>query len=118
VKLFNLSQALEGKLVVTRDGSPVHDLHVFPSAPDRVWGVLAKTLISWSREGKFNHSFTEHHTDLFMGTVKKKGWLNVSPTDPGDKRMAFAGPIFETRERAMLRATAGMIDCIEVEWEE
>jgi len=81
MKPFDLSAAVAGAPVQTRDGRPVTQLVKFDcynTAPLR--GVTNKVIRAWDEKGL---SDCGDILDLFMATVKKTGWVARYAHDDG-----------------------------------
>lgn len=69
MKPFDLQKALAGDLVVTRDGRPVTQIHVFKVDGEPVYGVVDGGVTCWPENGHYN-PFTDEEDpfDLFMAS--------------------------------------------------
>ena len=93
-KPFNLQAALNGAPVITRDGRPVSQLHLFECVDQqKLHGVLGGYVQSWSVDGKYSFSRKEVEADLFMAPTTRKEWVVIYGL-PNDRRCT-AGP-FQT----------------------
>jgi len=81
MKKFNLSEALEGKVVVTRDGTKVEQLILFNAENDKefvLYGVLNGNIDSWTKDGKIGGEGNRASKwDLYMAEDGKSIWINV-----------------------------------------
>lgn len=83
MKPFDLQKALAGYPVITRDGRRVTQLTLFDIANHYLYplvGVIEGTwdIQRWTKEGKFEEKLgVDRQVDLFMSTVKKKGWVII-----------------------------------------
>lgn len=78
MKPFDLEQALAGKPVVTRNGLPVPDVHLFGNASGKfcVGAVIKGEVFLFTLEGKTSLS-GESELDLLMSPEKRMVWLNI-----------------------------------------
>jgi hypothetical protein len=77
MKPFNLSEALAGKRIITKDGQKVTELTRFSlTQKNCLIGVIDNTLYSWTIDGKFT-SRDESRLDLFMVSESKFLWINL-----------------------------------------
>lgn len=84
MKPFNLEAALAGEKVITRDGQEVTQLTKFDVKGEFViYGVVNKTMESWTTKGSWNREGTVCNTDLFMAPKKLSGFVNVYPSGTG-----------------------------------
>ena len=103
-KPFDLSKALAGAKVVTRDGKTVTELHDFPSASESPFnqtaGVVDGVLLTWHRDGRFLKS-KESERDLFLASTRREGWVNIhSLTSTG---AYLCSPSLSRKENSELR---------------
>lgn len=84
MKPFDLSEALEGKPVVTRDGRKV--TYITHLSPRLIGGILENTekISTWNSSGYFLNDSSTHSCDLFMYIEKKSVWVNVYEDEKGD----------------------------------
>lgn len=73
---FNLQEALNGAVVVTRRGARVKHLHLFPEIGKHkkpLTGVMPSigATRSWSAQGRFINEHRDHEYDLFMRDAAK-----------------------------------------------
>lgn len=112
MKPFNLEQALAGKPVVTRDGRPVTQLHLFKvDNPFPLCGLTENNRIhQWSENGK---QFLEGDNagDLFMASEKKSGWINIYP-------MCCSPSFYSSKKEAIAKSNNSLVKTIYIEWEE
>lgn len=118
MKPFNLEAALAGAPVVTRGGDIVTEIFHFKTVEGIMYPVIAIVdgeRHSFTTTGKYNVTMVTHDNDLFMGTEKKEGWVNVYQ---GYKDEHFTGrKIYPTQEAAdQGRSTEGI--AVKIEWEE
>lgn len=121
MKPFNLEKALAGEPVVTRNGLPVrisgyldnalefHKLTGWVFMPDNI------TTMSWEPFGCASNA--EGPMDLFMASVKKKGWINIHPNFSKGKTGVPTNMVWETEAEAKAATSYGEIT-VPIEWEE
>ncbi len=121
MKPFNLEAALAGKPVVTRDGQPVPELHLF-TASDCDYPVVAligDTVETFTKKGEFRRLEPGHRFDLFMASEKREGWVNLFR---GISTMPCLGNIHPSKlaaeEGARLGCREGYIGAFLLTWEE
>jgi hypothetical protein len=132
MKPFNLQAALAGAAVVTRGGKKVSRLMYVPEINGTypVLAVVGGALYTFTKEGQFVEGGILG-LDLFMGTVKKSGWINIYRFDIVDDttfRPNFSSgnpakngkTIHPTKDEADKAAAFSRerIDCVKLEWEE
>jgi hypothetical protein len=79
MKKFNLSEALEGKPVITKNGKKVTQITKFDNVTITkysICGVVEGSLENWSIEGKYNLTH-QSEFDIYMAEEKKTIWINV-----------------------------------------
>ena len=133
MKPFNLQAALAGAAVVTRGGKKVSRLMYVPeinNGPFTVLAVVGGALYTFTKEGQFVVEGSFRELDLFMGTVKKSGWINIYRFDIVDDTTfrpnfssgnpATGKTLHPTKDEADRKADAfsERIDCVKLEWEE
>lgn len=118
MKTFNLERALAGDPVVTRAGKPVEQLHKFEAklSEEILFGVVDDLVKSWTKNGKYYGDDEESQYDLFMASVKREGWINISKYHNGDIRVSDHP--YPSRLAALNNASVDTIDTIKIEWEE
>lgn len=86
MKPFNLDAALRGEPVVTRDGEPVTDLHLFsiPESQRPLAGVCGGGLGRWSSSGE-----SGAYENLFMAQRTETRWVNIGMNDSRGCSFAF-----------------------------
>ena len=106
MKLFNLSEALAGKPVVTRDGRKVTELHHFKTAnePDRIIAVIGGVAIRFYEEGNYLSS-SEHENDLFMAPETVTKWINIYDGHDG----YYGGGVFYNTEKEAKKNGVGKV---------
>lgn len=75
---FDLTRALDGDKVVTRDGREVTQLHFFdlPNSDYPVFGVMNNEIRSWPKNGQIRRDGVLSNGDLFMAPKTVKRWVN------------------------------------------
>jgi hypothetical protein len=116
LKPFNLELALSGASVVTRDGSPVTQLHVFSLPNDtRVAGVINTQVVLWPVTGRVNSNGNTNY-DLFMAPVKKTGWFAHKKPQSDSLFMRHSSSIYRSEEEAKARFPDDQWIIQEIEW--
>jgi len=80
MKPFNLTDAIAGKPVVTRNGKPITEIHLFKECKSKynVCAVIEGDINNFTLDGKFwKDRDAIHEYDLFMASEKKTVWVNV-----------------------------------------
>jgi hypothetical protein len=79
LKPFDLEAALRGEPVVTRDGRPVTQLHLFKDTTCNLplIGVVNHLLQNFTEEGKYIFAEDDSRHDLFMAPKKKKLFISI-----------------------------------------
>jgi len=88
MKKFNLEEALAGKPVVTRDGRKVRSIIKFDVDYFPVVAIIEgrEDVATFTLNGEYSHAtftldgeyrHTRCNNDLFMATVKNKGYVNL-----------------------------------------
>ena len=117
MKEFNLSAALAGIPVVTRDGQEVKELKIFSTArypEDVLAGTVEGKIQTWNEKGRFNQ-YGDSARDLFMVGNKKTGWINIYKGTQNET----GRNIWSTKELALANTTtSSLVDTIEITWEE
>lgn len=116
---FNLERALAGDPVVTRDGDSVGHIMLVPDIYNLSCPVLFVTEYgSWNvrKDGRL-YSNKESSLDLFMGPVKKEGWVNLYSSFKGG---VYTGRIYGTKEEAIKNKcnSTSSLATTKLEWEE
>lgn len=115
MKPFDLDAALAGKPVVTRDGSKVDQIILFPERV--IYPVVVHiegydSIYQLSKNGivdpfqKFPYGAKRSQFDLFMAPTTVTKWVNLYPSDTSDKRH-FS--IWNTKEEAEAVAAVNRI---------
>lgn len=100
MKPFDLSAALRGEPVVTRDGRKVLQvLHVdkISATYSRVVAVIENNIYAYSEEGKYINA-SESIYDLFMAPGTKKLWIAVKKQNEEGREHHFSSCAFSTKE--------------------
>lgn len=126
MKKFDLDAALKGAPVITKNGLPAR---VICTDAKGKYPLVALILednlevpVKYALDGK-RHIENKGNYDLFMVTVKKKGYINIWEHENGKK---WAEGIFSTRDEAeknkeitaIYNAQKVYISTIDIEWEE
>ena len=99
MKPFDLTKALAGDPVVTRDGRPVTELcHFKTTGGDSLAGVLGGCLSTWMENGRFSITGQDTRCDLFMAPKKRTVWVNFMPPTP-NAHYIYAD-VFDSQEAA------------------
>ncbi len=107
MKPFDLTAALAGAPVCTRDGRPVTQLTKFDcynSAPLR--GVIDGCISAWREDG----TDRDGSYILFMAPTKKTGWV-------ARYSKAYVSGVYESESDALLKAPEAL-SYHEISWEE
>ena len=99
MRAFDLSAAIAGAPVCTRDGREVTQLHKFDGVTYGLVGVIQGQLYTWSVDGKAD---TGSHRDLCMAPVKKTGWVVRRINGDGrigDGRIYMGATIYESKQQ-------------------
>ena len=108
MKPFDLTKALAGDPVVTRDGRPVTEIHLFKTAARaNVIGAVVNGAICTFRECGRYYSDSESCFDLFMAPKKRTVWVNLYPCARSATELIAAAWI--TEELANAAATGDRI---------
>ena len=107
MKPFDLTAALAGAPVCTRDGREVTQLHKFDGVTYGLVGVIQGQLYTWSVDGKAD---TGSHRDLCMAPVKKTGWVAMYSK-------AYVSGMYESESDALQKAPEAL-SYHEITWEE
>ena len=115
MKPFKLTEAMQGKQVITRDGRPVLIAGSNPNAEKdhEVIGWVNGIGYNWSLLGLF---YTGHETciDLFMAPIQREAWVNIYNTYDYDR----IGYVYPTEELAKKRSGYSGAITFRVTWEE
>lgn len=79
MKPFDLTRALAGDPVITRDGRQVTELHHFKTAKNQnngVFAIIDGEAFTFDYNGKYL-AISSHIMDLFMAPKKRTIWVNV-----------------------------------------
>lgn len=80
MKPFDLTLALQGEPVVTRDGLSVYGISKFKNRSG-IYGVIesesGEFVVSWSGCGHYNINESKSNYDIFMAPRKQTLWVNV-----------------------------------------
>lgn len=102
MKPFNLSDALAGKPVVTRDGRTVSKVVLVDDTLEHcLVAVISGKMFAHNRQGQ-QYTTTESDKDLFMASTKKSVWVNVY--DEGGK-LGVSKVKYDTEEECLQNIT-------------
>lgn len=110
MKPFDMDKALKGELVVTRNGEEVTQFTWFDCKRKSIVGVIGDELFTWYEDGTFLEN-EDSIFDLFMGSIKKTGWINIY-------EHSNQGLIYYTEEDAIKFKQQKCMATVKVEWEE
>jgi len=111
MKPFDIDKALKGDLVVTRRGEEVQQFTWLDCKRKSIVGVIDDELFTWYEDGTFLEN-EDSIFDLFMGTVKHEGWINIYGVGESCSLM------HETKEDALASKSDSCVATVKVEWEE
>ena len=124
MKPFNLKEALEGKPVVTRDGTKITRVVHFPEATAENLRLIAVKpdgkLYFLCDNGRYLHKY-ETEDDLFMAPTKHEGWTNIYHNLSTGVYVSgnVVRPTKEEAEKASFETSySKLIATVHVEWEE
>lgn len=117
---FNIEEAKKGKPVVTRKGVPVKIIYWDKKGRYPLVALVGEeeNLKGYTLEGNY-YPEGESLLDLFMGTEKKEGWINLYESHSSVGRNDD-GCIYSTEEEAIehVYKRARYVKTIKIEWEE
>lgn len=124
MKEFNLERALAGDPVITRGERGATQIHKFDVGIDGidtskycVVAVVNGKLLTFNSSGGYYDDGQQDDNDLFMGTVKKTGWINIY-----NNGMWNSNKIHDSKADALSFAESQtmsvLIDTIMIEWEQ
>jgi len=122
LKPFNLEQAITGKPIVCRDGTPAKFLYYDKelNISCRVGAAVEGQLRGYCENGNYFPHTSPTDCDLFMASEKKRGWVNVykrgsyHEEDPA----TCGGRVFSSQQDAIKNAVGTPLSTIEIHWEE
>jgi len=119
LKPFNLEQAIAGKPIVCRDGTPAKFLYYSEELGTYKFGALVlEEAIGFTTSGRCS-IISEPGYDLFMGSEKKSGWINLyRPRIYSSNVVNCSSVIYTTKEQAIYDAKQGVQATVEIHWEE
>lgn len=125
MKQFDLQEYLKNptRPIITRDGKSARII-----CTDRVgrWPIVAlisdngeEIICSFTTNGK-KYAQEMEKSDLFFAPEKKTGWINVSRIAQGNVgEITYTGAVYPTKEEAIAGYSGvGLLDTIQIEWEE
>jgi len=91
MRAFNLEQAIAGKPIVCRDGTPAKFLYYCEEieGPFKVGALVDGGAETFQKDGRF-YSDKKEPYDLFMASEKKSGWINIYKSSCPET-LAFTG---------------------------
>lgn len=111
MKPFDLSAALAGAPVQTRDGRSVTQLVKFDVAGDYcLVGVVNKTIYTWTSLGGYSGE-SNCYNDLFMASTKKTGWVARYASNT-------VGGVIWGSEKVAVTECPHAVSYHKIEWEE
>ena len=129
LKPFNLEEAKAGKAVQTRSGLPVRIVS-YDRKNNLNQSIVALVAFNpdlekvyyYDDSGHMGYSTINHELDLFMGTIKREGWVNVYKVlKIGTVVSGYeGGQIYPTPADAVNLGgmNTNYLDTIKIEWEE
>jgi hypothetical protein len=115
-------EAQSGKLLQTRDGKPVRLLCL--DAKDNTYPIIGlversindESTESWTIDGKYSDGEILNSHDLFIKSIKHKGWMNIY--QDGRANVPYGGNLHDTKEIALKKRSKNAIATVKIEWEE
>lgn len=117
MKPFNLTAALSGEPVVTRNGDKVIRVIHIPDSPikQKLVVILESNVYFCTETGNCFES--ENSTwDLFMASTTKTGWINIYRN--GHSFYIDHSGVYDSQLDANSQASSDRIACVQVTWEE
>ena len=116
MKPFDLSAALAGHPVCTRDGREVTQLVKFDlSYCEVLIGVMSDCICRWRLDGCYDNFNVGNGADLFMAPVKKTGWVARYAHDDG---VSFINATIYGDEVTCVAMCGSALSYHEITWEE
>ena len=102
MKPFNLEQALAGKPVITRDGTPVTEIYHFKTTTEKqpVVGIIGGSVCSFTETGHFYPDKEYSKNDLLMEVEKKTVWINLYQYNENNKVKVGTLNTYNSKESA------------------
>lgn len=126
MKHFELQEYLKnpGRKIVTRDGHKARVICTDRNVDDYIVIALVEeyhgeNIYSYTKKGLLRCN-TESPGDLFFAPERKTGWINVSRIAQGNAgEITYTGAVYPTKEEAIAGYSGvGLLDTIQIEWEE
>lgn len=132
MKQFNLQEYLKNpnRRIVTRNGKSVKIICTDKRDKDD-YNIVAlihekneDVCDTFTIDGKYSFSMTDHYNDLFFVPDKKEGWINIYRSDYDDEMLIPGDSICETKEAAIKEVAeekenfGSLVATIKIEWEE
>jgi len=111
MKPFDMDKALKGDKVVTRRGEEVQQFTWLDCKRKSIVGVIDDELFTWYEDGTFLEN-EDSIFDLFMGSVKHEGWINIY-----EGRKIGAMHDSEQIAKSEQRQGEEVLATVKVEWE-
>lgn len=128
MKKFNLEEYLKNpdREVFTREGRSARIICTNRSGFGKPIVALITTptkdevVTTYGEDGQQKFGCTNNPNDLFFAPEKKTGWINVSRIAQGNAvEITYAGAVYPTKEEAIAGYSGvGLLDTIQIEWEE
>lgn len=118
MKPFDLEKAKAGAPVITRNGSAARiicfdraDADTYPLVALLRLGEGIDRVTTHTDQGRYCKEPGNDY-DLFMGPVKREGWVNIYPDT------TIRHGIHASQDQADMHAAYDRVACIRIEWEE
>lgn len=124
MKQFDLQEYLKNpqKKIVTSDGESARIICTDRNPDYPIVALVGKKTIvnCYTKKGKYFGDAVSHSRDLFFAPEKKTGWINVSRIAQGNAgEITYTGAVYPTKEEAIAGYSGvGLLDTIQIEWEE
>lgn len=124
MKQFDLQEYLKNpqKKIVTSDGESARIICTDrnPNYPIVALVGEATTVKCYTKKGQYFDGEISSSMDLFFAPEKKTGWINVSRIESGNAgEITYTGAVYPTKEEAIAGYSGvGLLDTIQIEWEE
>ena len=124
MKQFDLQEYLKNpqKKIVTSDGESARIICTDRNPDYPIVALVGKKTIvnCYTKKGKYFGDAVSNSRDLFFAPEKKTGWINVSRIAQGNAgEITYTGAVYPTKEEAIAGYSGvGLLDTIQIEWEE
>lgn len=124
MKQFDLQEYLKNpqKKIVTSDGESARIICTDrnPDYPIVALVGEATTVKCYTKTGQYYGGEISSSMDLVFAPEKKTGWINVSRIASGNAgEITYTGAVYPTKEEAIAGYSGvGLLDTIQIEWEE